>query len=572
VNTQNKELKISVFIGFYLCLLLQCNVLLAQGQPVKDQPGKGQIALIKSETLEGRNGLRYINSGPNFPRVVFMRDSTYMYCELAIQNPANKNVQAFGDIVIREKEGALLTGDTLYYNNDKNLAEMRGNVVLIDSTTTLYTNELFYDLTTRNAYYVNGGKVIENGSILTSEKGNYFSTSQALTFKGDVVLRDTVKQQNLYTDTLTYFTPTKDAFFHTATTIETEDGILEAERGSYNTTTGVTNFEGQAQMDSEDYTLIGEKMFSDRERDVNIVKGNVYLLSKQENAVVLGDELIYRENYGNSKVFAKEDKYAIMKRPFGSSDSLFVAADTLLTINDTINNVRRLHAYYDVKIYSNQLLGKCDSLVYDYNDSTITLFSDPILWNKEQQIKADLIKAFISNNQIDSLYLNDNSFLIQEDTLGNYNQIKGKNMKAFFKDKDIKQLDVDGNCQTIYYALEADTLTMGMNKVDCSKMVMYFADSSKLEKMSFKKTVDAKFIPPHEVEEPETRLKGFRLRFDEKPEKMLFTLRKKISIESEPANNDVEKPLQKGVQPILKDPSIDFEKKIKNSNEKSDGG
>jgi lipopolysaccharide export system protein LptA len=448
---------------------------------------------------------------------------------------------------------------------------MRGNVVLIDSTTTLYTNELFYNLTTRNAYYINGGKVVENGSILTSNKGNYFSTSQALTFKGDVVLRDTVKQQNLYTDTLTYLTPTKDAFFHTSTTIETEDGVLVAQRGTYNTTTGITNFEGQAQMQSEDYTLIGDKMYSDRDKDVNIVKGNVYLLSKQENAVVLGDELIYKESYGNSKVFAQEEKYAVMKRPFGETDSLVLAADTLLTINDSINNVRQLHAYYNVKIFSNQLLGKCDSLVYDYNDSTITLYSDPILWNREQQIKADLIKVFISNNQVDSLHLNDNSFLIQEDTLGNYNQIKGKNMKAFFNKKEIKKLDVDGNCQTIYFALEADTLTMGMNKVDCSKMVMYFGDSSQLESMSFKKTVDAKFIPPHEIEEPDTRLKGFRLRFNEKPDKMLFTLRKKIKIENEPSDKEQNTP-KKTIQPLLNEPKINLEKGIRNKSSQKDNG
>lgn len=556
MDTNNKDLIISKLkLPFVVILFMLCSNLKAQ-----ETPGEGQIALIKSERLEGKNGLRYIYSGKNFPRVVFMRDSTYMYCNLAIQNPANKNVEAFGDIIIKEKGGALLTGDTLYYNNDENIAEMRGNVVLIDSTTTLYSNELFYNLTTRNAFYVSGGKVIENGSILTSEKGNYYSVSQALTFKGDVVLRDTVKQQNLYTDTLTYFTPTKDAFFHTTTRIETQDGELVAERGSYNTNTGVTNFEGQAQVESEEYTLIGEKMYSDREKDVNIVKGDVYLLSKEENAIVLGDELIYRKNYGNSKVFATEDKYAIMKRPFGDSDSLFLASDTLLTINDTINNVRQLHAYYNVKIFSQQLLGKCDSLVYDYNDSSITMFMDPILWNNEQQIKADHIKAFISNNEVDSLILTDNSFLIQEDTLGNYNQIKGKNMKAFFSDKEIKKLDVDGNCQTIYFALEADTLTMGMNKVDCSKMVMYFADSSKLEKMSFKKTVDAKFIPPHEIEEPETRLKGFRLRFDEIPEKTIFTSRKKKVIVEETIEDD-ENTIQTP-EVIINDPSINLEKKL----------
>ena len=522
--------------------------------------GDGKIELIQSETLEVKNGLRYILPGPN-SQVIFFRDSTYMYCDLAIQNPKSKNVEAFGNVLIKEKKGAILKGDTLYYNNSTNIAEVHGNVVLVDSTTTLHSNELFYNLTTRNAYYYSGGKVIDNGSILTSKKGNYFAASQAITFKGDVVLQDTVKNQDLYTDTLTYFTPTKDAFFHTETKIVTEDGNLIAERGSYNTNTGVTNFEGKVNLDSEDYTLVGDRMFSDRNKDLNIVKGNVYLLSKQENAIALGDHLIYRENYGNSKIFARDGKYAVMKRPFGDSDSLFLAADTLLTINDTINNIRQLHAYYDVKLFSNQLLGKCDSLIYDYNDSTITMFRDPILWKDQQQIKADLIEAYIANNEIDSIVLTDNSFVIQQDTLGNYNQIKGRDMVARFINSDIRRLNVNGNCQTIYFALEADTLTMGMNKIDCSAMVMYFADSSKLEKMSFKKTVDAMFVPPHEIEEPETRLKGFKLRFTEKPDKAIFVTRKKIAIES--SEDDETEDLPKNLPPKIKtDAPIDLEKKI----------
>ena len=110
---------------------------------------------------------------------------------------------------------------------------------------------------------------------------------------------------------------------------------------------------------------------------------------------------------------------------------------------------------------------------------------------------------------------------------------------------------------------------MGMNKVDCSKMVMYFADSSKLERMSFKKTVDAKFIPPHEIEEPETRLKGFRLRFDEIPEKIIFTSRKKKLIVDETAA-DEEENILKEPDAIINDPSINLEKKIQQGFKKKD--
>ena len=40
------------------------------------QVGEGQIELIKAEDLEVKNGLRYIKSGKNTPRVVFKRDGS----------------------------------------------------------------------------------------------------------------------------------------------------------------------------------------------------------------------------------------------------------------------------------------------------------------------------------------------------------------------------------------------------------------------------------------------------------------------------------------------------------------
>ncbi len=506
--------------------------------------GEGQIELIKAENLEVKNGLRYIKSGKNTPRVVFKRDSSYLYCDVAIQNPETKSVNAYGKVVIEEASGAVISADTLLYNNTTNVAEFRSNVVLVDSTTTLTTSQLFYDLNVSSGYYLVGGKVQDNGNVLTSKKGYYRSANQSIAFKGDVVLDDTQNARTLETDTLTYYTETKDAFFHAATKITSKEGVLNAGKGKYNTETTVTTFEENATADSEDYILKGQHMFSDRDSDQNIVKGDVELYSKKEFATAYGDQLIYKEQSGWSKIFGGDEKYALMKRPFGEEDTLFLAADTILTINDTINNIRQLHAYYGVKLLTGQMQGTCDSLVYDYNDSTITLFQDPIMWSAQNQIKAENIKAFLSNNNIDSLHLTSQSFIIQKDTLENYNQIKGRNMIAYFNKSDLSMLDVNGNCQTLYFMLEADTITVGMNKVDCGKMLMTFGDSSRLENISFNKSAEGKFIPMHELLEPDTRLKDFRLRFNERPEKAIIVSRKReveVPGEEEEKNNEPQK-------------------------------
>jgi hypothetical protein len=76
---------------------------------------------------------------------------------------------------------------------------------------------------------------------------------------------------------------------------------------------------------------------------------------------------------------------------------------------------------------------------------------------------------------------------------------------------------VDGNGESIYYALEKDSALTGMNKVLCSNMIIRL-DSNKLKGISFIKKPDGKFVPPHEIQEPETKLKGFVWRKEEKPQ------------------------------------------------------
>ncbi len=51
-------------------------------------------------------------------------------------------------------------------------------------------------------------------------------------------------------------------------------------------------------------------------------------------------------------------------------------------------------------------------------------------------------------------------------------------------------------------------------------MVLKFKDK-KLQTISFLTNPDASFIPPHELKEPDKRLKGFDWRIDEQPTKEL---------------------------------------------------
>ena len=63
---------------------------------------------------------------------------------------------------------------------------------------------------------------------------------------------------------------------------------------------------------------------------------------------------------------------------------------------------------------------------------------------------------------------------------------------------------------------------VGMNRVWCSNMVMDF-EKNKLKNIHFLVKPDAKFIPPHELQEPDMQIRGFKWRDGERPRLFEFS-------------------------------------------------
>jgi hypothetical protein len=126
---------------------------------------------------------------------------------------------------------------------------------------------------------------------------------------------------------------------------------------------------------------------------------------------------------------------AVAKNIVGG-DTLYLTADTLLSVEDKEKKTRRMFAYNHVKIFKRDLQGKCDSLIYNYSDSTIYFYRDPVLWNERSQLTGDTINIQLANNKMDKMFLRTNAFVISLDSIKNYNQMKGRQMIAFFNKKE----------------------------------------------------------------------------------------------------------------------------------------
>ncbi len=442
--------------------------------------------------------------------VVFKQRGTIVYCDSSYFYPRENLMEAYGKVRIVD-DSAIITSRKLTYQGEERIAKLRQDVVYTNGTRTLYTDILDYQLDTKVASFFEHGRLIDVENVLTSKRGIYYESDEVVFFYDDVKLVN--PQYTLYADTMEYRTPTKIAYTYGPTTIIGKDSsVLNSIGGEYFTEIKQERF-SEGQITTPDYLLDADRLFFDDLEGFYHAIGNVKLTAKHEDTWITGEEGTYYNDLGLTKIWGN----AIMKKLMDDEDTFYLSADTLVSIESELDIEDRVLAYYDVKMFKQNLQGKSDSASYVIVDSTIYFYDDPILWNEANQLEADSINVLLVNNLIDKMYLDQNAFVISRDTLRNYNQIKGRNMIAHFDGRQITKIDVNGNGESNYYYLLEDlTGIMGLNHILCSNMILRFQEGI-LDDISFYTNPDATFFPTHEIFNASERLEGFNWRVDERP-------------------------------------------------------
>ena len=182
------------------------------------------------------------------------------------------------------------------------------------------------------------------------------------------------------------------------------------------------------------------------------------------------------------------------------------------------------------KILRNNLSGKCDSihfnqitgiaqLISKYNsvESKSRKLKKPVIWNNNNQITGDSIhlKFDTKKNIIDSLFVFDNAFIIEKDSVGlGFNQISGKKLNGNFMEGKLKEVDIIKNAESIYYLRNSESELIGIDKSKSAKIKIFISDQN-IDTFTKINQIDGKVYPEDEFNENDKFLKGFYLREDE---------------------------------------------------------
>ena len=485
-----------------LCLFGFC--LVAQVQPRRNaaQPAKSKVYLLHSDVLKKNK------DNPNAQILVgdvsFRHDSIYMYCDSACFYEKTNSLEAFHNVKFVQGDTLFLYGDYLFYDGNTQLAQVRNNVRMENRTTTLTTDSLNYDRIANLGYFFDGGTLMDEQNVLTSDWGEYSPATKMSVFNYEVKLVN--PQFTLTSDTLRYNTDTKIASIVGPSDIDSDENHIYSELGFYYTQQGQAELLERSVLTNNGKRMTGDSLFYDRNRGIGEAFQNVEFVDTISKNMLTGDYCFYNQLTGYA--FATDKAVAT---DFSQGDSLFIHADTLQLYTFHVNTdsvYREARAFHKVRFYRTDIQGVCDSLVFSSKDSCLTLYQDPILWNGKQQLLGEEIMVYMNDSTIDWAHIQNQALSVEQLDSLNYNQVSGKDMKAYFEGGEMKQVDVDGSVRLVYFPMEKDSTLLGMNCSETSKLSM-FLENRKLKKLAMSPKSNGTLYPMTQIPPAKMKLDNF---------------------------------------------------------------
>lgn len=462
-------------------------------------PKKTKVYLEHANTLsfdKERNAEAQVLIGD----VCFRHDSSYMYCDSAYFFEQTNSLEAFSNVRMEQGDTLFVYGDYLFYDGNTQIAYLRENVRMENLQVTLFTDSLNYERIPNIGYYFDGGLIVDSLNQLSSFYGQYSPATKRAVFNDSVRLEN--PQFTLYSDTLRYNTETKVATILGPSTIVSDSGTVYSSRGWYDTVNNLSSLLDRSQVVSGDRILTGDSIAYDRAIGFGEAFGNMSLQDTLRKVMLMGDYGYYDER--TQYAFATDSARLL---EYSQKDTLYLHADTLQMM--TVDSLyREVKAYHGVRFYRVDLQGVCDSMQFNTQDSILYMYDDPVVWNGPYQLYGDTIEVYMNDSTVDYVHVKRFAFAAQELDTTYYNQLKGNDLKAYFEGQAVRQIDVAGNAESIYYPLEKDGSMIGLNQTKSGFLTMWLKNNE-LEKLKIWPNPEGNMIPIPDIQPAQKTLKDF---------------------------------------------------------------
>ena len=314
-----------------LFLLSAALPLTAQKRQKGQQPTDSLVRLMSAQSAE-----LIQERGRNYRKVIgparFLHNKTYLICDTAYWDVDVHIIKAFGHVRILQDE-TVLTSEKLDYFIDDDLAQFRGTVVQLQDKerNTLRTRHLDYNTKDSVAIFKNGGAMRDkDGQLIESNNGSYDSKTKIFHFQGNV---------NMFTDSV--FVKTEELVYHGNTSLATFDygvdiwrnaNMLSARRGDYDRKEELFHFYDEVHgMTDKQEGWADTLHFNKITQDIEL-HGNVQVTDDSRKVSGLGEHIWYVDSLDRLTMSVDATIIAELEDANNKTkprDTLYMAADKI---------------------------------------------------------------------------------------------------------------------------------------------------------------------------------------------------------------------------------------------------
>lgn len=452
--------------------------------------------------------------------VRFVHGNATMDCDSAYLNDDEQTFVAMGDVHMVQGDTVNIYARYLHYDGFTKLARLRNEVRLENSTTQVFTDSLDYDRVADLAYYFDGGTVVDAQNTLTSDYGQYHPKTHDAEFRYNVHLVN--DSTDMRTEILYYNTNRRIGRYEGTTEIKSDSGLIVSTRGAYDLANNVGILLDRSEVYSGDRILLGDSIYYDGTTRFGEAFGRMELHDTLQRSSLYGDYGYFDAErsyaFATSRAYAMD--YSQSDTLYVGADTLelisFVrereATDSLpVTPADSME--RHLRGYHQVRVWRRDAQAVADSLTYSSVDSLLILYGRPTMWSQERQITGDTIQMLFKERQLDHSDVKGRVLAIEQmaDEPSYFNQLSGAHLRAYIQDSTVRQIDItEGEVESIFYMKDEKAGTYsGVNRMTSSAMHVSL-DSGQIQKVLWLGEVKAKVYPMEmAVGDAITRLAGF---------------------------------------------------------------
>lgn len=431
-----------------------------------------------------------------------------------------QNQAFFKDSVIVVDPQFTVRSDTMQFNTQSKVVNFLGPTLIASDSSRIYCEDGFYDTENNVAEFTENAQFVRGKQEAVAEKITYNGRQKEYILAGNARFNEDDKRASA--DIIRYEENTDKTFLIGNARYQDEKQNIVSNEIIYTAKTESFVTSGRSRISDPPQIIEADTINYTAETGLGVAIGDVIWRDTTEDLTIKCE----LANYNKETDYFRATGGRPMLITVLDGDSLYLASDTLVAYRpepvidslslsniDSISNTppkdssRILIADNNVKVFKSNLQAICDSLIYNTLDSIFIFHDNPIIWSDTSQFYADTIRMALQNNEINQMFLYSNAFIINSPDELFFNQIKGNNITAFFKSGDIDRMDVQGNAESIYYALDDDDKYLGRNKTESSSMLVYFGNNE-VERIKFIREPKANFAPMKQADH--SKLAGFK--------------------------------------------------------------